>query len=172
VFASESDEAVRARLYQLLLDDPAVWADRVVAHRPGTAPLLGVGAAWRPALALGPPDHLAYGPPAAFPLAPGGTLVVAFDDNALVDRPGPDLAVLTVGLRTDRMDVAVSEDGRRWTSLGSDWGLGVFDLAGRAEPGARFRRVRVTYAPRAPERLRRGLDVDAVAALASAPAGP
>ena len=169
LFEPGSDPAVRARLALTLLDDPAATADRVVRHEPGPFPPSARSPAWRPDLALGPPDYVAFGPAAAFPLAPGGALVVAFDDNVLVDGPGPDLVVVTAGLRTPRIDVAVSEDGQTWTDLEPDWELGVFDLGPLMPPGARVRYVRVAHGWAEPARDRIGLVVDAVVALASRP---
>ncbi len=92
------------------------YADRLVSFAPG--PSAGFGADKLPAVVLGPPKGAgtAAGSLDVVSLGKGGTIVLALDDQPLVDGPGPDLLVFEnpfAGyVETGR--VAVSADGTVW----------------------------------------------------------
>ncbi len=152
------------------------FADRVVSFSLNGA--TGVSAPYdNPALALGVPDF--SGTQSATYLALGNTpaggtpseLVLAFEDNALIDVEGPDLYIFEVGPTVEAVDLAVSVDGTTWYEVGRIEGStrGV-DLAQHNVPtGARFRFVRLrdiidgdTSGP-----PYAGPDIDAVGAIGS-----
>jgi hypothetical protein len=100
------------------------FADRVVAFTIGTGG--GAGEDALPAIVLGPPrgSGAFQGSLDTLSLGLGGTITLAFDDNVLVDGPGPDLLVfenafLPTGLTTlppfaEPAVVEVSGDGADW----------------------------------------------------------
>ena len=103
------------------------FADRVVAHVVGTGG--GAGESLLPGVVLGPPHGggAFQGGTDTFSLGLGGSITLAFDDNVIVDRPGPDLLVfenafLPTGLTTlapfaEPAVVEVSGDGVDWHAL-------------------------------------------------------
>jgi hypothetical protein len=103
------------------------FADRVVAHVVGTGG--GAGENLLPGVVLGPPHGggAFQGGTDTFSLGLGGSITLAFDDNVIVDRPGPDLLVfenafLPTGLTTlapfaEPAVVEVSGDGVDWHAL-------------------------------------------------------
>ena len=100
------------------------FADRVVTYAIGTGG--GSGEAGLPGVVLGPPHGggAFHGSTDTFSLGLGGSITLAFDDNVLVDGPGPDLLVfenafLPTGLTTlspfaEPAVVEVSGDGVDW----------------------------------------------------------
>ncbi len=92
------------------------FADRVVSFSPGA--FGGYGAARLPGVVLGPPHGGGdqAGSLDVVSLGRDGTLVVAFDDIALVDGPGPDLLVFENPFSSwfETAEVAVSRDGVTW----------------------------------------------------------
>lgn len=102
-------------------DEPAAkspdpFADRLVSFSPG--PSAGYGASSLPGVVLGPPQGggAKAGGLDVVSLGQGGTVVVALDDQPLIDGPGPDLVVFENAfagfIETGR--VAVSADGVTW----------------------------------------------------------
>jgi hypothetical protein len=103
------------------------FADRVVTQLIGTGG--GAGAGGLPAIVLGPPrgGGAFQGGTDTLSLGLGGTITLAFDDNVIVDGPGPDLIVfenafLPTGLTTlapfaEPAVVEVSGDGIDWHTL-------------------------------------------------------
>jgi len=69
------------------------FADRVLTFAVGTGG--GAGQASLPAIVLGPPHGggAFHGSTDTFSLGLGGTITLAFDDNVIVNGPGPDLLV-------------------------------------------------------------------------------
>ena len=67
-----------------------------------------------PGPVLGPPE--ANEPSSVVSLGNGGYVVVAFDENAIIDGPGADFTVFENALPTykELATVAVSEDGETW----------------------------------------------------------
>lgn len=125
-----------------------------------------------PKVALGSPNYDAKNDarhPADVVLGCGGTLVVRFVDNALVDVPGPDLYVFEVGPRIEAMHLAISLDGMLWTEVGDiSGGTAEVDIAKVAKAGERYRYVRVTDLKTGCGGEYPGADIDAVGAIGSA----
>jgi outer membrane protein OmpA-like peptidoglycan-associated protein len=126
-----------------------------------------------PKVALGAPD---YNPRRTDPARPSdlvlgcaGTLVIRFNDNALVDVPGPDLYVFEVGPRIEGVRLAISPDGITWTEAGNvSGGTAEVDIAKVARPGDRYRYVRITDLKSGCSGNYPGADIDAVGAIGSA----
>jgi hypothetical protein len=98
------------------------WADRVVSFSPG--PGAGFGEDKLPGVVLGPPQGAGStaGGTDVVSLGKDGTIVLAFDDGALVDGPGADLLVFEnpfVGWLETGI-VAVSDDGQTWHEWSCD----------------------------------------------------
>ena len=104
------------------LGDP--WADSVVAFSPG--PGAGFGEPYFPGNVLGPPDSMATSTsPSSSPrellsLGTGGSIILEFIDNIIVDKEGPDFTVFenpfyiggdTTKSYAETGIVAVSQDG-------------------------------------------------------------
>jgi OOP family OmpA-OmpF porin len=125
-----------------------------------------------PKTTLGPPDwdpKTSLKIPASISLGCGGTLVVRFVDNALVDVPGPDLYVFEVGPAIEPTDLAISTDGVAWTPVGRiAGGTATVDIAAVAAPGDVFRYAKVTDLKRACGGPYPGADIDAIGAIGSA----
>ncbi|MCE3005055.1 MAG: hypothetical protein LW860_20510 [Xanthomonadaceae bacterium] len=145
----------------------ASFADAVVSFTPGARPSEGVWA--DAAQALGAPDFTRASQPGFLSLGCDGELVLRFDDNALVEVPGPDLYVFEVGPMVEAVDVAVSSDGEVWTAAGRVEGARAeLDLAGLVEPGESYRFVRLANRSKGCGGRHSGADIDAVAAVGSA----
>ena len=80
-------------------------------------------------------------------LGHGGTLVLEFIDNVLVDGPGPDLVIFEVGKAIEPTLVAISENGTEWLKIGRAGGSkSTIDIGPFVKPGQRFRFVRLSDA--------------------------
>jgi outer membrane protein OmpA-like peptidoglycan-associated protein len=143
------------------------FADAVVSFDPGARPSEGI---WTdPAQALGEPDFTRPSQPGFLSLGCDGVLVLRFDDNALVEVPGPDLYVFEVGPMVEAVDLAVSADGTAWIEVGRIEGARAeLDLAGVIEPGESYRFVRLANRSKGCGGRHSGADIDAVAAVGSA----
>ena len=115
--------------------------------------------------ALGLPDN------ASLVLGCGGSVVLAFTDNALIDIEGPDLYVFEVGADTEPTAVEISSDGRNWIAIPAAAGAtSSLDIASFVSAGASFGFVKLTdlksscHAGEYP-----GADIDAVGAIGSVP---
>jgi len=146
----------------------ASFADRVVSWNPGNpAPDPDTTVADR---ALGAPDYNTDRKASYLSLGQGGSLIVEFTDNVLIDVPGPDLLIFEVG-EPERSTVAISEDGENWVEVGEADSLEALDIAPVATPGARYRYVRLTEIherePSSPARIaaNAGPDIDAIGAI-------
>ena len=107
--------------------------------------------------------------PANVVLGCGGTLVVRFADNVLVDVAGPDLYVFEVGPAIEPTSLAISQDGASWIEVGAiKGGTAAVDIAKAAKPGEHYRFVRITDLKRACGGPYPGADVDAIGAIGSA----
>lgn len=121
-----------------------------------------------PSLALGEPDYVRGSGQGFLTLGCGGTVVLEFKDNVLVDIEGPDLHVFEIGPDVEPTALAVSTDASNWIDIGQiAGGRADVDIAEFVEPGATFRYVRLTdrkisCGPPTP-----GADIDAVAAVGS-----
>ncbi len=149
----------------------ASFADRVVEYHQGDphgGPLYSI-----PSDALGEPD---FNPHSyinqrsyCLTLGCGGSVTVQFTDNALIDRPGPDLYVFEVGMSIEPTSVEISRDGDEWISIGqAPGGTAAVDIGPYVKPGDHFRFVRLTDLRADCRGLPPGADIDAVAAIGSA----
>jgi OmpA-OmpF porin, OOP family len=99
----------------------------------------------------------------------GGTLVVQFTDNVLIDVDGPDLYVFEVGPRVEPTRLAISADGTRWVEVGDiEGGTAAVDIARVADKGQRYRYVRLTDMKSGCSGPWPGADIDAVGAIGAA----
>jgi OOP family OmpA-OmpF porin len=94
------------------------YAEEVIEYEVGGPAPIPEGQ--HPREALGPPD---YAPdparlPRAVSLGNGGFITLRFAEGALTDGEGPDLFVFEIGPSMEGMQVFVSADGQRWTSVG------------------------------------------------------
>ncbi len=143
------------------------FADEVISYGAGTPPPRD---APDPNQALGAPDYRSDST-AMVTLGRGGTLVVRFVDNVLVDVAGPDLYVFEVGPDVEKTFVELSEDGHRWIRVGHvDGSTCSLDIAPHIEPGQAFGYVRLTDDRDQGQTEGRlvGADIDAVGAIGSA----
>lgn len=106
------------------------WADAVVSFNPGSN--AGFGANFFPGNVLGAPDPdpaISSTSPCANPkellsLGNGGTIVLCFEDNRIINGEGVDFTVFenafiswSGGVVTEPAEVSVSQDGENWTIL-------------------------------------------------------
>jgi hypothetical protein len=138
-------------------------ADRVVAFNPGP----GVNAAYSdPEALLGDPD-LVENPccEGVVQLGKGGSVLLAFVDNTIVDGDGPDFQVFGESARDDYLLIEVSADGQTWqaypTVSESPGGLDLVDVGLEGVVFVRLTDVQPATAT--------GAEVDAVVALHSGP---
>jgi hypothetical protein len=115
------------------------------------------------ASALGGPDRK------AMVLGCGGSAVLAFRDNALIDIEGPDLYIFEMGADVEATSVEISTDGSSWVPIESAGGAtSSVDIGPHVAPGASFHFVRLTDLKTA---CRSGgypgADIDAVGAIGS-----
>lgn len=98
-----------------------------------------------------------------------GELMLAFEDNVLVDVPGDDLHVFEVGPDVEATALAVSRDGTDWLEVGRiSGGTASVDIGPVTAPGDAYRYVRITDLGTACGSRWPGADIDAVAAVGSA----
>lgn len=123
-----------------------------------------------PQAALGVPDFSADDKGGYVTLGCAGELVLAFEDNALVDVSGPDLYVFEIGPDTEPTALAVSPDGSDWTRVGRiSGGKAEIDLAPYVAADAEFRFVKLVDLKSAcGSGETPGADIDAVGAIGSA----
>ncbi|MGB3562295.1 MAG: OmpA family protein [Thermoanaerobaculia bacterium] len=99
----------------------------------------------------------------------GGTIVLRFEDNALVDLEGPDLYVFEIGPAVEPTSLAISSDGTTWTEVGEiSGGRADVDIADHVETGAVFHYVSLTDLRSDCSSTWPGADIDAVGAIGSA----
>jgi len=123
-----------------------------------------------PQSALGVPDFSGDDNIGYVTLGCAGELVLAFEDNALVDVAGPDLYVFEIGPDTETTALAVSPDGSDWTRVGRiSGGTAEIDLAAYVAADAEFRYVKLVDLKSACRSGQTpGADIDAVGAIGSA----
>lgn len=157
------------RIY-LPLGDLA-FADEVVTYEQGTPH--GPEGYSIPQKSLGAPDFV---PQASdldkgncLCLGCGGTVVLKFTDNALIDIEGPDLYIFEVGTVVEATRLAISENGNDWVEIGRiDGGTAAIDISRFVRPGQTFRYVRLTDLKSECRQTPPGADIDAVGAIGSA----
>lgn len=146
------------------LGDPS-FADTVISYTVGDpAP---IAAARDCTLAVGIPnfDGIAGG---FLSLGCGGTVVLKFTNNALVNIPGNDLYVFELGKYVEKTNLAISKDGITWIEVGAiSGGNCAVDIGSAVKPGETFRYVRLTDLKSDCTAMWPGADIDAVAALGS-----
>ncbi|WP_432798771.1 PEP-CTERM sorting domain-containing protein [Poriferisphaera sp. WC338] len=148
------------------IGDP--YADAVVSYTEGSNVGDNVD---DPALAIGGPDGTVTPAAGYVSLGNGGSIILEFTDNALIDGAGDDIRIFEVG-NPDTYELSISVDGSNgsWIFIGSASVTASFDIgaATGVSPTAQYRFVKLddgnailTPAPVA------GLDLDAVEALNS-----
>lgn len=145
------------------------FASRVASYAVGSpAP---VNPAYRnPQTALGPPDYVSDDRPGSeVSLGCGGSIVLEFENVRLTDVAGPDIHVFEVGAAVEPTRLEISPDGQRWIDIGQiSGGRASVDIREHAEPGRRFRYVRLTDLRSSCGGEWPGADIDAVAAVGCA----
>ena len=122
-----------------------------------------------PQAALGVPDIAEHVDGGYTTLGCGGELVLTFDDNALIDVPGPDLYVFEIGPDVEPTAMAVSNDGESWTRIGRiSGGKAEIDLAPYVGGDTDFSYVRLVDLKSSCRGKTPGADIDAVGAIGSA----
>jgi hypothetical protein len=137
-------------------------ADEVVAFNPGA----GAQAQYRDAEALlGAPDGGAICCKGMVQLGRGGSVLLAFTDNTILNGPGDDFKVRGESVKDDFLSVEVSADGKLWYVFPRvRENSGGLDLAGTKLDAVRY--VRLTDLQ--PSTVT-GAEVDAVVAVHSGP---
>jgi len=139
------------------------FADEVVSFQVGNPePMTGYT---NPKEALGPPNW--KGDTSGFvTLGCGGTLILKFTDNALVNIDGPDLYVFEVGNFIEPTLLSISKDGKKWIEVGKiRGGTAAVDIGDSVKTGEKFNYIKLTDLKQECEGLWPGADIDAVAAI-------
>lgn len=139
-------------------------ADRVISFDagPGAQPQYTDASAL-----LGDPDAL-YAPAfrGILQLGRGGSVILAFTDNTIVDGPGPDFQVFGEAANDDSLLIQVGAGGQKWYAFARvSESPGMLDLAGLGISSVVY--VRLTDAQPG---TATGAEIDAVIALNSGPA--
>lgn len=142
------------------------WADKVVSFMQGK-PLPKLGT--KPAGAIGRPDFTNKKDGSKYvALGHDGQLVLEFTDNALVNGPGDDLVIFSVGTPPKPIEVSISVDSTTWLHLGRLEGNRTsFDIGSVATPGQKFRFVKIVDGRGSNSKAPTGAEIDAVGALNS-----
>jgi len=148
----------------------ASFVGEVVSFQSGT-PAAKAPAA--PTVILGPPDFAGQAAErkrmTSLTLGCGGTLVLRFIHNVLVDAQGPDLYVFEVGPAVEPTALAISKDGKSWIEAGRiRGGTAEVDIQKVTKPGERYRFVRLTDLKSSCSGPWPGADIDAVGAIGAA----
>ncbi len=119
----------------------------------------------------GAPNYLKYRKPHqnVLSLGCGGTIILKFNNNGLVDGEGDDLVVFEIGYAIEPTFVSVSEDGKNWIDIGKIEGhTASIDLANHVDKSQVFFYVRLKdLYTKCEGKHYDGADIDAVAALNS-----
>jgi OmpA-OmpF porin, OOP family len=147
------------------------FADEVVSHQTGNPRPEDKFA--DPKFALGPPNYQSEAQderaPSSLSLGCGGTLVVRFVDNVLVDVKGPDLHIFEVGPAVEGTALSISTDGKNWIDVGKiSGGTADVDISPAAKAGETFHYARLTDLKSNCTGRFAGADIDAVGAIGSA----
>jgi len=144
------------------------FADEVVSFTMGS-PEPQPANARDPRASLGVPDYVDKTHSGFTSLGCGGTLVLRFTDNVLIDVPGPDLWVFEVGPAVEPTELAVSRDGKEWIDVGKiSGGTAGVDIGNFVKPGNSFTYVRLTDLKKDCSGRWPGADIDAVGAIGGA----
>lgn len=153
--------------------DRAAYAVELVRFEQGRPPAIIEGS--DPREALGMPNYTAniWEPPRSVSLGNGGAIVLRLTGDPLVDAPGPDLFVFESGPSREAVEVAISQDGESWISVGeAPGGASALDIAPFVRPGQAFRYVRLRDVPNSgggDAGPWTGAEIDAVAAVRGKP---
>jgi OOP family OmpA-OmpF porin len=140
------------------------FADEVISFEMGQPAATGAFADQN--YALGSPNYQEESRLGATTLGCGGTLILQFTDNVLIDIDGADLHVFEVGPSVESMQVAISRDGKEWIDLGAiSGGQASVDISASADPYEAYYFVRLTDLQTDCSGQWPGADVDAVAAM-------
>ena len=101
-----------------------------------------------------------------YSLGLNGSIIIRFNNNALVDVQGPDLFVFEAG-EIEPTDVDISQDGRNWINIGKiSGGTAALDISKFVKPNEYFYYIRLTDLNT--QSTIAGADIDAVAAIGAA----
>lgn len=142
------------------------FADEVVAFSKGSPAAAEKDS--DPQQALGIPDYDATNDRNYLTLGCGGTLVLRFIDNALIDIGGPDLYVFEIGPAIEPTRLSISQDGRRWVEIGRiSGGKAEVDIAPFVKKAEAYHYVKLADLKTACDGAYPGADIDAVGAIGS-----
>ena len=151
------------------------FADIVIDFTPGSESGESDGSA-----VIGPPNGEVgpsiIGAKGDVTLGKGGSIILKFTNNFLIDGEGLDIYIYEYGPAVEPFKVEISKDGIEWIDLGviSGQPTGV-DIHGKVNSGDKFSYVRLTdpasYSPQNPSEIGKelyyGADIDAVGAIGS-----
>jgi OOP family OmpA-OmpF porin len=142
------------------------FADTVISYEVGDPAPMNDNA--NPKDALGVPDWDGSENVGFVSLGCGGSLVLKFTNNALVNIDGPDLYVFEVGKFVEPTVLSISKDGKHWIEVGRiEGGVSQVDIGDSVKTGEKFNYVKLTDMKSACDGLWPGADIDAVAAIGS-----
>lgn len=142
------------------------FADEIISFTKGSPAAIRISS--DPYKAVGIPDfdgeHKGF-----VALGCGGTLILKFTDNGLININGPDLYVFELGKFFETTDLAISKDGVNWIAIGEINGATAqIDIENFTKPGDVFSYIRLTDLKTECSGKWPGADIDAVAAIGSA----
>ena len=151
------------------------FADSVVLYDPGA---MGHGTGDEPDLefqnakfALGIPDANPHPDSGSVSLGIGGTLIMKFTDNVLIDGPGPDLFVFHASTNYEEIFLWISQDGITFIPVGkTSFYSPLLDIHNASIPGAIYPYIKLRDDPGhdRPDHPALGADIDAVGAINTA----
>lgn len=145
----------------------ASFADEVASFIPGKPD--GGEASADASAVLGIPDRARRRDDSFLTLGCGGSLVVEFVDNTLIDVPGPDMHVFEVGPDVEATALAVSADGDHWIRVGMiAGGKAAVDIGPYVSGDEAFRSVKLVDLRQACNSRTPGADIDAIGAIGAA----
>ncbi len=149
-----------------------LFADSVILYDPGA---MGEGtggepdSAFRfPERATGLPDFSEKGDSSYVSLGIGGTIVLKFVDNVLIDGPGPDIKIFSPTKEESSALVWISEDCNFFIPIGKvSSSNNEIDIAGHADQGRVYHYIKLRDDSEGSEKDEKGLgyDIDAVSAI-------
>jgi OOP family OmpA-OmpF porin len=140
------------------------FADEVVSYVVGTGSAEPLLIYQNPHNALGAPNQ--NGDSGFVSLGCGGTLILKFTDNALINVEGPDLFVFEVGSNIEPTTLSISKDGKKWIEVGKiAGGTAAVDIGDSVKTGEKFNYVKLTDLKSQCKGESPGADIDAVAAI-------
>jgi OOP family OmpA-OmpF porin len=140
------------------------FADEVVSYEVGKGSAEPLLIYMNPKNALGAPNQ--NGDSGFVSLGCGGTLILKFTDNALINIDGPDLFVFEVGSLIEPTMLSISKDGKKWIEVGKiSGGTAAVDIGDSVKTGEKFNYVKLTDLKTQCKGESPGADIDAVAAI-------